>query len=558
MNNSYYAELIKFMDIMADMNDTEPKKIRDAISGLCALMNISKISVVFYETLKHEAQKKGTELICFDSGADGEEVYSKRLVTEDMSVEVCHVYQAKTAEKQGGGASGEIEFAVKMLMTFIDRLRLNKAIERYTYYDDDGYHNLRFFIRYMSRLAMDGKIGGNAAMHFNLKHFVAINHQIGRNAGTFVMRSFIEQLADMIGGDGTVCRLGGDNFAAITAVGKLDRVIDYLQGTRIVYDTENGEKVPVSASVGVFVIPDGFQYNDASDVMDKIMSASQAARNNGKQEIIFFDDKMIATKEKVTMIQELFPGAIENEEFLVYYQPKVAIGGGSLAGAEALCRWQHDGKLISPADFIPVLEQGMDICKLDFYMLDHVCRDIRRWLDEGKNVVRISVNLSRKHMMDIDLLERIIEIIDRNNVPHKYLEIELTETTTDVEFRDLKRVVRGLQDAGVSTSVDDFGIGYSSLNLIKEIPWNVLKVDRSFLPEDNEDDTSRRSVMFKYVVAMAQELGLECIAEGVETKAQVDILKENSCDMAQGFFFDRPLPVLEFEERLNSHKYQSA
>ena len=150
-------------------------------------------------------------------------------------------------------------------------------------------------------------------------------------------------------------------------------------------------------------------------------------------------------------------------------------------------------------------------------------------------------------MMDIDLLEHLMEIIDRNNVPHEYIEVELTETTTDVEFRDLKRVVGGLRDTGVCTSVDDFGIGYSSLNLIKELPWKVLKIDKSILPVNSEDE---RSVMFKYVVAMAKEMGLECIAEGVETDEQVDILKKNGCDFAQGFRFARPMPMDEFEKKL--------
>ncbi|MBR1724624.1 MAG: EAL domain-containing protein, partial [Ruminococcus sp.] len=257
----------------------------------------------------------------------------------------------------------------------------------------------------------------------------------------------------------------------------------------------------------------------------------------------------------ITQLQRIFPEALEKEEFKVFYQPKIDINTGELIGAEALCRWFRDGKIVPPLDFIPILEQGHDICKLDFYMLDHVCRDIRRWLDEGRQVVRVSVNLSRKHMVDYDLLEHIMEVIDKNKVPHKYIEIELTETTTDVEFRDLKRVVNGLQRAGVSTSVDDFGMGYSSLNLIKEIPWNVLKVDKSFLPVDEDNENSTRSIMFKYVIAMAKEMGLECIAEGVETQDQVDVLRDNHCDLAQGFFFDKPLPVGEFEDRMTLHRY---
>lgn len=545
------------MDEMTTVTSINEKQISNALNVPCKELGISKVSIVYYESLKHEARERGRSINCYDNGNSGEIVLEDRYVTDTMAVVICKMYRDKDSEPWDEENRDKAELLKKMLFIFLDRLRLKDLAEKYTYYDDDGYYNLRFFIRYMNRVAMDNNLHGKAVIHFNLRHFAAINQQVGRATGTYIMRCFIEQLIDMLSGGGIICRVGGDNFIGMIAASDLDKALEHLSGARIAYNPESQIKIAVSASVGVLVIPDDFEYNDESDIMDKIISASQAARSSSKTNIVFFDDNMVASKEKIVRIQRLFPLALENEEFLVYYQPKVAIGGGSLAGAEALCRWEHNGEIIPPSDFIPMLEQGMEICKLDFYMLDHVCRDIRRWLDEGRDMVRISVNLSRKHMMDLDLLERIIEIIDRHNVPHKYLEIELTETTTDVEFRDLKRVVRGLQDAGIYTSVDDFGIGYSSLNLIKEIPWNVLKVDRSFLPEDTDDSGSRRSVMFKYVVAMAQELGLECIAEGVETKSQVDILKENSCDMAQGFFFDRPLPVDEFEKRLDEHKYKS-
>jgi len=134
-------------------------------------------------------------------------------------------------------------------------------------------------------------------------------------------------------------------------------------------------------------------------------------------------------------------------------------------------------------------------------------------------------------------------------VPHSCIEIELTETTTDVAFADLKRIVTGLQSEGIFASVDDFGIGYSSLNLIRELPWNVLKVDRSLVPLD-DDDTSVNSIMFRYVISMVNELGIECIVEGVETAKQLALLQKNNCLYAQGFLFDRPLPVREFEQRM--------
>ena len=205
-----------------------------------------------------------------------------------------------------------------------------------------------------------------------------------------------------------------------------------------------------------------------------------------------------------------------------------------------------------PGDFIPVLEGSKAICTLDFYMLEHVCRDIRRWLDEGREVVKVSVNLSRLHLGDTDLLESILSIIDKYSVPHHYIEIELTETTTDVDYKELKKIVYGLREQDISTSVDDFGVGYSSLNLIREMPWSVLKIDKSFLPTHEENQDLSKVKMLRHIITMSQDLGLECIVEGVETAEQVKLLKDCKCFLAQGYYFDRPLPVKEFELKLES------
>ena len=262
---------------------------------------------------------------------------------------------------------------------------------------------------------------------------------------------------------------------------------------------------------------------------------------------MMMDDANREYKELMRML----PQAIAKEEFQVYYQPKVDLRNYRLSGAEALCRWIHEGELVPPGKFIPILEKGKAICTLDFYMLDHVCRDLRRWIDEGRQIVRISINLSRRHTMDDNLLDTIMNIIDRYDVPYEYVEVELTETTTDVEFKGLKSIVNGLMERGVQIAVDDFGVGYSSLNLIRELPWNVLKIDRSFLPEGN-NKISHKTVMLQHVIDLAQGMGLECLAEGVETLDQVRMLKENHCAYAQGYFFDKPMPRPEFEKRLEA------
>jgi EAL domain-containing protein (putative c-di-GMP-specific phosphodiesterase class I) len=334
----------------------------------------------------------------------------------------------------------------------------------------------------------------------------------------------------------------------------LDKLIDFFTEADIPYD-DNGNTVLVSAYAGVFNIPEGFAMRSPSDIMSRIMYTEETARNGSQGSIVFCSEIIMEGKERAKRIHKMLPKSLKMGEICAFFQPKVNINTGELVGAEALCRWFHDGKMIPPNRFIPVLEATNEICQLDFYILELVCKYIRKWLDEGKKVVRISVNLSRRHMTNPDLLDTLIDIIDRYNVPHEYIEIELVETTTDVEFKDLKRVVEGLQAQNINTSVDDFGMGYSSLNLLRIVPWNTMKIDRIFLPEDDEADSSKRSTMFGFIVALASELGFECIAEGVETTAQLELLRECHCELAQGYLFDKPLPVEEFEKRLDIERY---
>lgn len=552
---SYYLGLEKMLAAMSKAEGFSIDDINSALTDLCKALRISKGVAEYYNNAAYEKQGRGDVFVCYDDGTECKPVMQRRIVSPSMTVCKCTVYMNDNAAPLDKTERERVDMIMRTILSFISRSRLQVIVERLTFYDDNGYRNLRSFMRFIEQLAEKGELSGNTAAHFNLRHFTLINQEIGRSGGDMAIRNYFTLLEETVGESGIVCRVGGDNFVCVFDSGLTDRVVEILKGAPVVYDVAKQNRVMVSSSAGLFHITDDFEYQRPGDIMDRILSSSQAARTGGKDTIMFFDDRMIIGKEKMMKIQQLFPKALENNEFKVFYQPKIDVKTGELIGAEALCRWVRDGKIVPPVEFIPVLEQNTDICLLDFYMLDHVCKDIARWLKEGRKVVRISVNLSRKHMMDVDLLKHIMDIIDSNYIPHEYIEIELTETTTDVEFRDLKRVVSGLQQEGIYTSVDDFGMGYSSLNLIREIPWNVLKVDKSFLPVRDDTENSTRSIMFKYVVAMAKELGLECIAEGVETSDQVQVLRDNDCFYAQGFFFDKPLPLSDFEERLAAHHY---
>lgn len=414
-----------------------------------------------------------------------------------------------------------------------------------------GIYNHSYWMHQMEVYIAEEDMGLYNACYFNLKRFVLINHAYGRDTGTEIMGRFVQQLQEMLAEKEFVCRIGGDSFAVFYRKEHQQMIMDYLQGAAISIDGTEENKVHIEAYAGFYVIDKDEVFTEPSQILDRCSEALNVARNVRKVPYMFWDEDMMAKQENRKTIEGIFHECLEKEEFVVYYQPKVDLRDYSLTGAEALCRWIHEGSVVPPNDFIPILEQSRDICDLDFYMLDRVCRDIHKWREEGREAVKVSVNLSRRHMEDMHLLERLFAIIDRYEVPHQLIEIELTETTTDVEFKDLRRIVNGLQIQDISTSVDDFGVGYSSLNLIRELPWNVLKIDKSFLPTAHGMD-DKKDMLFRQLVSLAQSLGLECIVEGVETAEQVRILKKNNCFLAQGYFFDKPLPVAEFEQRLDA------
>lgn len=521
------------------------------LEPICKFLRISRISSAVFDSTCDSAIIKSAPHIYYDDGnADSTRV----LKFTENNVRACKANYSFMQSKSGQDWSEEevqqIEAFEKLIYTFCDRSYASTIAKDLSMLDNDlMVYPLTFFLATVKNLIRQGRIGEFGGVYFNLRHFSSINDRFGRDCATNIMRLFIHGIQEKILYEECICRVGGDNFVVLFKKDNLNIIKNYLSGMPITFN--DGETVTVTTTAGYYMIPEATE--SATDVMDRISTAYQLAKSVYKRPFLFYDDEIMQHQTHVKEIEMMFPSAIENEEFKVFYQPKTQLNNYQLAGAEALCRWFRNGKVISPGEFIPVLEGSKAICTLDFYMLDHVCRDIRRWLDEGREAVKVSVNLSRLHLGDEDLLESILRIIDKYKVPHHFIEIELTETTTDVDYKELKKIVYGLREQDISTSVDDFGVGYSSLNLIREMPWNVLKIDKSFLPTQEEEDKDPSKVkMLRHIITMSQDLGLECIVEGVETAEQVKLLKDCKCYLAQGFYFDRPLPVKEFEQKLES------
>lgn len=526
--------------------------IHEALEEICRILEIAKVEAEFYANRIDEG-KGIKKCICFyqKGNFNPECVYTQRETAGNDYLAVYRIYALEGKESWSDIQLDKINVLVKTLFSFNGRAKVTQVAGELMYKDSElGVYNLSYFTRIVNEIIEEGNIGKYGACYFDMKRVSIINDQLGRKTGTNVMKKYVNQLAEQLEPEDLVCRFGGDNFLVLFKKYELEIVKNYMLGAEVRYGPEEEDTILVTAYAGFYMIPDDCK--SATDIMDYMSMALQAARKSVETSfMVFFNEDLLEYNKRLRMIDTFFPKALKQEEFKVYYQPKVDLKDYQLIGAEALCRWVHDGKVIPPGDFIPVLENSNAVCELDFYMLEHVCRDIRRWLDEGRSVVKVSVNLSRRHIRDEKLLKNILSIIDSNRVPHEYIELELTETTTDVDFEILKQLVTDLRASGISTSVDDFGTGYSSLNVLREIPWNVLKVDKSFLPEGDGVD-EKKTAMLKFLIGLSKDMGYDCIVEGVETVEQLQLIKRNNCFLAQGYYFDKPLPVEEFEDRLRA------
>ena len=553
---SRYAQVLdKFLTDMEALPSFDDPIQADILKPMAQLLSVGRIRANVYSSPQEvSTNRPGESAVLYQESEEKLPIkQSFRFHIDNGNVAEYDIYHSAQQRPWDEEDVRHIELLAKMLYTFHGRLRIKNLVHRMTFYDRElGIYSLAYFMRLTSMLVIGGRIGEFGACYFNVKHFSIVNQLIGRPKGTIVLKNYALGLQELLDAEEeVVCRIGSDNYMVLFKKKNLDVVRNYLTSAMVPYDDADG-RIELNAYAGYYMIPDSC--DRATDIMDACTLAIQFARQDMKQDFAFYDDGIKEKQNDIRMLENIFPQALANEEFKVYYQPKVSLETDQLAGAEALVRWFHAGKFIVPDRFIPSLEQSRAICKLDFYMLEQVCKDLRRWLDEGKQIVRVSVNMSRRHMGDTDLLDDILGIIDKYEIPHEYLEIELTETTTDVNFKDLKFAVHGLQAAGVKTSVDDFGVGYSSLNLVRESPWDVLKLDKSFLPTADDHDPKKK-VMMDALISMFQGMGLECIVEGVETYEQVMMLKEDHCQLAQGYFYDKPMPMEEFERKLMTEGY---
>ncbi|MCC7699207.1 MULTISPECIES: EAL domain-containing protein [Janthinobacterium] len=390
-----------------------------------------------------------------------------------------------------------------------------------------------------------------AVLFMDIDRFKNINDTLGHTIGDDLLRQFSSRLVDCLRVRDTIGRFGGDEFATILvlpdgaqhAVGVVDKIREAM---RKPFDLQ-GHEVTVTVSIGISVYPD--DGIDADTLIQYADTAMYRAKEAGRDAFRFFTAEMNAQSMARLDMENALRRAIDNEEFVLFFQPKVNIISGRISGAEALIRWRRPGHgMVSPALFIPLLEETGLIVRVGNWVLDEACRKISEWGASSIGPVHLSVNVSGIQFFVGGLEEEVLKAIRKYDIAPELLELELTESSLMSNAEETIAVLRNLKALGIQISIDDFGTGYSSLAYLKRFPIDKLKIDIAFVREvtSNPDDAA----IVLAIISMAHSMKLEVIAEGVENDAQLAYLRRHGCDEMQGYYFSRPVPHEEFEQML--------
>jgi len=386
-----------------------------------------------------------------------------------------------------------------------------------------------------------------AVIFLDLDQFKLINDSLGHDVGDLLLKEVAIRFSSAVRSDDTVARLGGDEFAIILA--DVANSSDIKKVTQKVFDTLNspimvdGRELFITSSIGISCAPeDG---TNAKVLVTKADIAMFKAKELGRNNIQNYTPRMdMKTVERLTLETRLRK-ALEREEFRNYFQPKVYLGTGKMSGMESLLRWQATPeKLISPVEFIPLLEDTGLIVPVGEWVLYVSCQQTKKWHDAGFEKLRVSVNLSTRQFREEGLVKMVRRVLHNTGLDPEYLELEITESLLVDSYDQTLIALNKLFDMGIHITIDDFGTGYSSLSYLKQFPISTLKIDRSFI-KDTPDD-SESAALTASIIAMADSLHINVVAEGVETEEQVKFLSGLGCNEMQGFYFSRPIPAEDF------------
>lgn len=380
-----------------------------------------------------------------------------------------------------------------------------------------------------------------AVVQFDVAKFKMILADYGEQKASEMLNFFVATLKVLCNKYQVYSRLSADVFMIITPYTDEQSLYDLVE--RLDKNLLGYDGIQYRIVYGICYIDDlsgGLrQYGDAAAM------ARQSIKNNAMQKVAFFQSNLKENISTNKFIEDNMNHALESGEFVMYLQPKCNISDGKVIGAEALVRWIMPGNtVVPPNDFVPVFEKNGFIVKMDEYIWEQACRQIHSWMEAGITPIPISVNVSRRHLSNTSFIAVLDQLIEKYEIPRHYLEIEITETVNEAGIAESMTL---LKEKGYTLLMDDFGSGYSSLNTLKDTQFDVIKIDRSFLNDFISSGRGKKIV--EHTIGMARDIGLDMVAEGVESKEQADFLQTCGCTTAQGFYYAKPMPVEEFNKK---------
>lgn len=448
---------------------------------------------------------------------------------------------------------------LQLVATNVDRYKeAEEKMNRLVYFDSlTGYRNGVWLENHFNEITKEGTNNPIAVIYIDIDNFKYVNDMFGHHIGDRIIIEMCRRVDRIINDSATICRRGGDEICIIVEdVQDQDMLKEYLNDVVKVIGEEyviNSVKHTVTASMGVAIYPkDGQCYSDIFTCADIAMNN---AKENGKNSVVFFENEMQETMREIITMEKDLKSAVENNEFVLYYQPQYNMETGKLYGFEALLRWISPTKgFISPAKFISHAERTQMIVPMGDWILDEACSFANEAIEMGRDDICISVNVSVVQMLSVDYTERTLEIIKKNKTNPKNIKLEITESVFMETIDDMIKKIKVLNNKGLYFALDDFGTGYSSLNYLKKIPIKVLKIDKSFV--DMIADESDNKDIITSIINLAHDMNLDVVAEGIEDKEQLAWLKSKGCNIAQGYLTGKPMPREEALKELYRNIYE--
>ncbi len=533
-NSIYWSEEV--YNILSVKPD-EFSSNQEAFRARTNLEDLSKVKLATSQSLKHGIPYS----------------VEHRVVRPDQEFQVVHQHAELIKNDDG-----DVIRMLGIVQDITERHLAQEKIQHQVYYDSltDLPNRTLFHDRLDHALSLPGRANEEVAvLMVDLDRFKNINDSLGHDVGDKFLQSVADSLRKAMRTTDTLARLGGDEFALIVeGITNKDSVNDVAKKLLEILSTAHqvdGNELISTGSVGIAI--------SSKEICDKEALIRQAdlAMNHSKEiggnQFHFYNEEMKSRAHQSMIMEKELRHALENDELVVYYQPKVSVATGKIKGMEALIRWQHPEKgLVPPFSFIPLAEDTGLIVPIGKWVLEEACRQTKQWHQEGFDDLVISVNVSVKQFHHQAFIDEVNYALKNADIDPKFLDLEITESCTMNNLDVVIGFLAAFRKMGISISLDDFGTGFSSLSILDQLPLDTLKVDRAFIKDIEAN--GENGELAKMIIAMAKSLKLSIVAEGIETQDHLDFLKQNDCDEFQGFLISPPVPPTEFEALLLSNQ----